>query len=149
VWYPHGDTKKFSTLKLGVRRYGFYVVLLAESHLRLGDQWRFKRAWHQWGEDQTVLDYGASWIDAFLERDVVFIGCGLSLDEWPLWSMIRRRAVGSHAALGTARPGLFYVRAGPPRPQDVPPHVLQRHQIQVLAFSSFDDMWTAIRVAIG
>jgi hypothetical protein len=149
VWYPHGDTKKFSTLKLGVRRYGFYVVLLAESHLRLGDQWRFKRAWHQWGEDQTVFDYGASWIDAFLERDVVFIGCGLSLDEWPLWSMIRRRAVGSHAAPGTARPGLFYVRAGPPRPQDVPVHVLQRHQIQVLAFSSFDDMWTAIRVAIG
>ena len=37
IWYPHGDTKKFSTLKLGVRKYGFYIGTIGEAHSGSGE----------------------------------------------------------------------------------------------------------------
>jgi hypothetical protein len=46
IWYPHGDTRKFSTLKLGVRKYGFYVVTILEARSNFSDYWRFKPSWN-------------------------------------------------------------------------------------------------------
>jgi hypothetical protein len=43
IWYPHGDTNKFATLKLGVRKYGFHLGTLEESRQGFGDEWRVKR----------------------------------------------------------------------------------------------------------
>jgi hypothetical protein len=92
IWYPHGDTKKSATLKLGVRKYGFYVGILEEAIENRGDEWRVRRSYHDEREKRRKDEHTPSWVDSFVKDTVIFIGCGLSFDEWPLWAMLRRRA---------------------------------------------------------
>lgn len=142
IWYPHGDTKKPSTLKLGVRKYGFYVGTIEESQSGRGEDWRFKRAWNQWEKLPVSNPQTPKWTEVFLNRTLMFIGCGLSFDEWPLWSMLRRRA----AQPARRRRPAYFVTASPlPREHTC---ALGDHGIAVLSFSSYEHMWDAIRPAI-
>src|SRR5262249_16163203 len=105
VWYPHGDTKRADTLKLGVRRYGFHLGLLCEHLGFQNEQWRsnvpdeevrtagrklypHSRASYEEEDSQRKT----SWVDVFLKRSLVFVGCGLGPDEWSLWWLLRNRS---------------------------------------------------------
>jgi hypothetical protein len=152
VWYPHGDTRKFPTLKLGVRQYGFHLVLLEESRQGFGDEWRVKRGWEQSvGHEYKIQDSKKrtpKWTDVFLNRTLVFIGCGLSLDEWALWWMIRTRALiandGRKKSLKT-----IHVSVRTTLSSDTFGHIFKQHGIIALEFDSFDELWKAVRNAIS
>ena len=83
------------------------------------------------------------WVEPFLDRTVVFIGCGLSLDEWPLWWMIRQRAL----SRGNRR-ATYHVGAGPAL-AGTQEHAFRQYGIQAIRFGSFEEMWGAVREAIA
>lgn len=143
IWYPHGDTKKYSTLKLGVRKYGFYVGTIEEIHSGDGESWRVKRPWYQWDKVPGFDPSVPRWTDAFRTRPLVFIGVGLSFDEWPLWSMLARRA----ALPRRQRTPAYYVTGSAVAPEHA--GALANHGVQVLSFPSFVEMWDGIRSAIA
>ena len=94
VWYPHGDTARSSTIRLGVRSYGVYVGELAQAFDRYKARQRVflkkqpsYRAWQH-----HIRSEPACWIDAALDAPLLFLGCGLSTDEWPLWWFLHQRA---------------------------------------------------------
>jgi hypothetical protein len=144
IWYPHGDTKKPTTLKLGIRKYGFYVGVIEETFTDMNSHWRSKGRYGQVRDRIVLSDPTASrWTDVFLSRPLVFIGCSLSRDEWPLWSMLRRR-VAQRERLQQAA----YFASGAPIDDDQR-ETLARQGVELLAFSSHDRMWDSIRAAIG
>jgi hypothetical protein len=137
VWYPHGDTKKFSTLKLGVRRYGFYVGSLEETTSGYGESWRVQRAYYQQDRVDRAKSDALRWIDVFLSRPLAFIGCGLTFDEWPFWFMLRDRAE-------QRRQVPAYYLASSKLPGDRA-DALQKVGVTVLEFHSRDQLWDVIR----
>jgi hypothetical protein len=149
IWYPHGDTRKFATLKLGVRKYGFYVATIREATFRhepgYTDNWRFKRGWQQWPPRPAPanVDDRPTYLDPLLGETVIFIGCGLSLDEWPLWSMLRMRA----ATPIRRRPPAYFVTGGAVSPEQS--FTFAHHGIEILSYPSFDRMWDDVRSAIA
>jgi hypothetical protein len=147
VWYPHGDTKKFATLKLGVRRYGFHLVTLEESRRGFPDAWRVKRREIMW--DKPRIKNAPKWTDVFISRPLVFIGCGLSLDEWALWWMIRTRAFVVAGDGKKETPKTIYVGVRKASSNDALGHILRQHRITAIEFDSFDDLWKAVRLAIS
>jgi hypothetical protein len=74
VWYPHGDVRKADTIKLGVRRYGFYIGVFREHLQELGDSWRYKPNSRQVQRSPDKVEtHGAvtTWIDLVLHRPLV------------------------------------------------------------------------------
>jgi len=83
IWYPHGDTRKSATLKLGVRKYGTLIGTLERERTRI-------MAAHR---ANARPDSRSHWLDLILlGAPLVFIGCGLAADEWPLWWLLHQRA---------------------------------------------------------
>lgn len=151
VWYPHGDTNKFATLKLGIRKYGFHLATLEESRQDFGADWRVKRNPEHSGysSDSEILSRRApKWTDVFLMRDLVFIGCGLSLDEWALWWMIRRRSLVATVGNAASQPRAFYVCVGAPGDGALR-MLFGQHRISTIQFGSFEALWNAVRMAIS
>jgi hypothetical protein len=153
VWYPHGDTNKFSTLKLGVRRYGFHLVTLEESRQGFGDYWRVKRSWEQSVEHEYRVGQGGGeapkWTDIFLNRPLIFVGCGLSLDEWALWWMIRTRWQ-VMASIGKKQPpDTIYIGVSKASSDPVLEQIFMQYGIIALEFDSFGDLWKAVRLGIS
>jgi hypothetical protein len=122
LWYPHGDTARADTLKLGVNAYGRAIRSLEGA---VGTYHRKRRS-HEgapWSDALRDLPDGVlSWATVFLGSPLLFAGVGLSLDEWPLWWLLHRRAR-LHARLPPEqRPGTWtLVRRRTPDP--VPDHL--------------------------
>ena len=87
---------------LGVDRYGTYVDTLRQRFNEFKSSGaraaRSRGAAHANESERRALDpeSGASaigsWLDLFMMSNLVFVGCGLSLDEFPLWWALHRRA---------------------------------------------------------
>lgn len=155
IWYPHGDTKRTETLRLGIRKYGFHLGLLLE-HIHKGtadwrDPWATKvinLPWYVAPENDDSDDYEekddrrVSWVEVFLERPLLFIGVGLSPDEWSLWWLLHLRADQT-----TATPA-YYAHVGSLDAR-------LRHILPTLAglepvrFRSCDDLWSRVRGALA
>jgi hypothetical protein len=153
VWYPHGDTNKFATLKLGVRKYGFHLVTLEESRQGFGEEWRVKRGWNYSLGDPFANSGVATkplpkWTNVFLTRNVVFIGCGLSLDEWSLWWIIRTRSLVARRGSQARQPQAFYVGVMTTS-EGALRSLFKHHGIVTIEFKSYDDLWKAVRLAIS
>lgn len=98
IWFPHGDTASRSTLKLGVRAYGRYI---ADLEWARGRHKRRERIFHgetggdapAWRAHVRRADGSGelTWLDVLLASPLVFVGCGLSADEWPLWWALHQR----------------------------------------------------------
>jgi hypothetical protein len=101
IWYPHGDTRLVETLRLGVRRYGFHLALIREHLGGLAPGWRDGRRREE-GCNNDVGHEGPSWVEIFMTRPLLFLGCGLSRDEWSLWWLLQQRA-----AHPTSEPAYF------------------------------------------
>jgi hypothetical protein len=137
VWYPHGDVKKAATIKFGVRKYGFYVAVLREYIGASDGTWRYhKRSLSHLAEPKAksaLLRKTPAWVPLFLSRPLMFIGCGLSLQEWPLWWLLRRRAeIGAPPALCLA------IGAG-----GAPTHLRGLPEVRTITFGSPGELWSA------
>jgi hypothetical protein len=145
VWYPHGDTKRAETIKLGVRRYGFHLGLIRE---RLGletSSWRSRK----WGaptwEESLAVDRGDdegmdSWVDVFLRRPLVFLGSGLSGDEWSIWWLLQARFQSGRP------PAAFFAHAG--RLDRGMAALCRASGLTPVRFRSFDHLWHVVRGAL-
>jgi hypothetical protein len=134
IWFPHGDVKKATTIKFGIRTYGFYLGVLEEHLRRKGGSWRYRPTpWQRENLRQASPHHPdtPSWIRPFLTRPVVFIGCSLCPDEWALWSMLRHRLMARRA------PPAFYVAFG----SFVRPAHFSVGAIRPIVFADADRMW--------
>ena len=148
VWYPHGDTKKYSTLKLGNRRYGFYIGVLEESIRRFGDSWRYRGGWQYDTADRSTYGAAKKWTTPFVRRDLIFLGCGLSTDEWPLWWMLRRRSLLHRMAGKKGSGSAYYLCAGSGCDGRVQ-ELLALYGVVPLHFGKYEELWDSLRGAIA
>jgi len=136
VWYPHGDVKKTATIKFGVRKYGFHLGVLREYLGGVDAAWRYRLSSETVLPDaevkETAIRGAPSWLPAALTRPLLFIGCGLSPQEWALWWLLRRRMESGVA------PALFLAIGDAP-----PPHLRGRREVRVLTFDSPDRLWSS------
>jgi hypothetical protein len=112
LWYPHGDTGKFDTIKLGIREYGIYIKSIEEAiqayiktwigfleeegfnffqDPEIFDMGKYCYYWKLWCEEVRHYE-PLNWVWLFISAPVVFLGCGLSSDEWPMWWLLHQRA---------------------------------------------------------
>jgi hypothetical protein len=156
IWYPHGDTKKMSTLKFGVRKYGDYIAGLEQQ--RRSTMARWKDASRESGEAgllppatfENFLRCGESqqrwltWPAIFLTCPLMFIGCSLAWDEWPLWWLMHQRArIHAHFP-ARERPATICLCVG-----KLPENLQgQPAGLEVVQFSSFDGLWAVVRSSL-
>ena len=138
VWYPHGDVKKASTIKFGVRKYGFYVAVLREYVGASDGSWRYRASslshLAEPKAKSALLRKTPAWVPLFLSRPLMFIGCGLTLQEWPLWWLLRRRAeIGAPPALCLA------IGTG-----GVPTHLRGLPEVRTIMFGSPGELWSSL-----
>lgn len=153
VWYPHGDTKKMSTLKFGVRKYGDYVAGLERQRSSTMAHWKEASSESRKtglipprGFD-TVLRFGKlqrrwlTWPSIFLTCPLMFIGCSLAWDEWPLWWLMHQRArIFAHFPI-QERPPSVCLCVG-----ELPENLQGRPaELDVVQFPSFDELWSVVR----
>jgi hypothetical protein len=147
VWYPHGDTRRIETLRLGVRKYGFHLGLLQEHVFRSDSSWRDpsaavapyisddERPDHGWLEPDD--ERPPSWVGVFRSRPLVFIGVGLSPDEWSLWWLLQMRS---------GEPG-YYAHVGT-LDRDLRQTLVELAAIEPVRFDSYDELWARVRGAL-
>lgn len=150
VWYPHGDTRRIETLRLGVRKYGFHLGLLQEHVYRGDSDWRnpVSAAARYFGTYQEPdrpryddADAAPTWVRVFRWRPLVFIGTGLSPDEWSLWWLLQLRGDEDWNPA-------YYTHVGALDP-------VLRHALATMAnvepvrFRSYDELWSRIRGALA
>jgi hypothetical protein len=83
---------------------------------------------------QRLLKNVPTWVPIFLNRPLVFIGCGLSSQEWPLWWLLRRRGENSC-------PPTLYLTVGT---AEVPAHFSLLPGMKTIAFDSHDGLWSSL-----
>jgi hypothetical protein len=154
VWYPHGDTGRAETIKLGVHAYGRTIRGLehAAGAYHREEKQHEDRGGGAWRDALRELPLGSlSWATVLLGSPILFLGVGLSLEEWPLWWLLHRRSR-LHARLPpTERPGTWTVlaRGGPGEPP-IPPHLLGRPAgLEVVDVADHPAVWTLVRGLFG
>ncbi|MCA9295456.1 MAG: hypothetical protein KC983_03045 [Phycisphaerales bacterium] len=173
IWYPHGDTRRFGTIKLGIRKYGLYIRTFEPIRQRYMAAWKaFLADGNAIGRasprtmsrsspglrppgatplswDDTIRSLEpTSWAAIMLSAPLIFIGCGLSTDEWPLWWLLHQRArqmtFFDHHRLDYPR--VLVLSAGP---ADRVRHLRgQPAQIEHVHFDSYDRLWDVLLDAL-
>lgn len=97
IWYPHGDTENYLTIKLGVRSYGLYIRSLSTSFKFYRKKQKVLRLssasyLNSCGKIRKLLKGELNWFWLGLSAPIIFLGCSLSKDEWPLWWFLHQRA---------------------------------------------------------
>jgi hypothetical protein len=151
IWYPHGDTKKVSTLKFGVRKYGDYIAGLEGQRRSLMARWTeaTKDAGRPGLLTPKEFDLGMrrdstrqiTWPAVFLMRPLVFIGCSLAWDEWPLWWLLHQRARIFARFAPEDRPPTVCLCA-----KSVPENLVGRPgNVEIVKFATFERLWSVVR----
>lgn len=97
IWYAHGDTENYQTIKFGVRSYGLYIRSLSAAFKSYRDKrdetgYASKR-FLSWCNNVRSFPVGQlNWFWLGLSSPIIFLGCSLSTDEWPLWWFLHQRA---------------------------------------------------------
>jgi hypothetical protein len=152
IWYPHGDTKSFSTLKFGVRKYGDYINGLERQRASLMAKLRNPNSPSADKTRLTLQDFDrvnrctgtrAKWITwpkILLMSPLVFVGCSLAFDEWPLWWLLHQRARILATFDEKLRPPALYLHVGSL------PSNLQGNpcDLRPVGFDSFEELWTVV-----
>jgi len=136
IWYPHGDTRKSATLRLGVRKYGTFIGLLETERTRI---MAVRRNNAMTLAKARELRF-ARWLELIiLGAPLVFIGCGLAADEWPLWWLLHQRARSSSAQ----QTYVLSVEGSTPSHLKGSPC-----GVEVVEFSTHARMWDFVRAAL-
>ncbi|WP_430411728.1 SIR2 family protein [Kordia sp.] len=157
IWYPHGDTKRFDTIKLGIRKYGMYINWVENLRGTYMEKWyeedtlycRYnRRSWippTEWDKIVRTWTTPASWVNVFKSAPLLFIGCSLLNDEWPLWYLLNQRARQTafldQKGSPDTRPETIILSAGSERPahlQKEPEYIINIH------FDTYDEMWETV-----
>lgn len=151
IWYPHGDTRRASTLKFGVRKYGDYIAGLEGQRRSLMARWT--EASKDAGRSGLLppKEFDASmrrdsarqitWPAVFLTCPLVFIGCSLAWDEWPLWWLLHQRARIFARFAPELRPPTVCLCAN-----TIPENLEGRPgYLDVVEFASFERLWSVVR----
>lgn len=149
VWYPHGDTQKAATIRLGVRSYGLYVQQLEAAVRTYKAAERRRRAAGENGPYRELARLEpASWLETSLDAPLLFLGCGLSTDEWPLWWFLHQRAR-NHARLSPKqRPPTFVLLKATNR-DEVPAHLAcSPAGVTLLTATEHDACWERLYEAL-
>lgn len=143
VWYPHGDTARQESTKLGARAYGCYLRDLDGAFSQLQ---RRRRRWlsrggapddwdaHLRGLPARELD----WVSVFLTAPLVFVGTRLRGDEWTLWWLLQQRARLFARTPPELRPGVWLLLCDDSLPEDL---AREPAGLQVLRFDRPPDLW--------
>lgn len=147
VWYPHGDTGRAETLKLGVHAYGRTIGALEHAVGAYHREERHHRSHGQgaWVDALRELPEGSlSWATTLMGAPLLFVGVGLSHEEWPLWWLLHRRAR-LHARLPPAqRPGTWTLVRAQEGPEPAPEHLRGSPAgLDVVALPDYGAIWTA------
>lgn len=101
IWYAHGDTEDIRTIKLGVRSYGTYIKSLNSVFHKYRNFIKAKRSesinkgifYLKFCDEVRELPHNKlNWLWLGMSSPIVFLGCGLSSDEWPLWWFLIQRS---------------------------------------------------------
>lgn len=139
IWYPHGDVKKTSTVKLGARRYGFYIAVFREYLEGLGGAWRYKPRRNQEGGGKSPTRHdleNPNWVDLFFNRPLVFIGCSLAADEWPLWWLLHERGIATGGKIPT-----YYLTFGGRSREEEYGHFDLLPDMRIVSFETPQELW--------
>lgn len=145
IWYPHGDTGLASTLKLGVHAYGRAIGALDES-VRAYHHHRAQPVEGDWDDRVRTLPEGAlSWPHQFLSAPLLYLGLGLSHEEWPLWWLLHRRARLHARRPAAQRPGAWALLCRKKTPSGLPPQLEGRPGgLEALALDSHAAVWDTV-----
>lgn len=158
IWYPHGDTKRFDTIKLGIRKYGMYINWVENLRGTYMNKWKEEdkiycnnhfRDWippTEWDKTVRTWTTAASWVNVFKSAPLLFIGCSLLNDEWPLWYLLNQRARQTafldQKGSFDERPATIVLSAGGKTPplhlQKEPEYIVNIH------FETYDEMWKTV-----
>ncbi len=157
VWYPHGDTKRLDTIKLGIRKYGVYINWIESMRGTYMSRWyeedqkycnSYGGDWippHEWDRVVRTWNTPASWVNIFKSAPLLFIGCSLLPDEWPLWYLLNQRARQTafldQEGSPDDRPETIILTAGSNRP----PHIRNEPEYLInIHFDSYTEMWKEV-----
>ena len=157
IWYPHGDTKRLDTIKLGVRKYGVYINWIESMRGSYMNRWYEEdkiycsynyRDWippEEWDKIVRTWTEPSSWVNIFKSAPLLFIGCSLLPDEWPLWYLLNQRARQTafldQKGSPDNRPETIVLSAGSNRPM----HLSNEPEyIKNIHFKSYDAMWETL-----
>lgn len=158
IWYPHGDTKRFDTIKLGIRKYGMYINWVESLRGTYMSKWQeqnekycqlIRRSWippTTWDKLVRSWDEPVSWVNVFKSAPLLFIGCSLLNDEWPLWYLLNQRARQTafldQRGSPDNRPATIVLSAG----GETPPLHLQKEPEYIvnIHFKTYDEMWKIV-----
>ena len=86
-----------------------------------------------------------SWVNVFKSAPLLFIGCSLLPDEWPLWYLLNQRARQTafldQEGSPDDRPATVVLSAGNNRPlhlSNEPEYIVNIH------FDTFDELWKSV-----
>ena len=96
VWYPHGDTENYRTIKLGIRSYGIYIRSLSSAfnaYRKRKSQEDKKQGFEEWSNKVRSLPFAESnWLWIGMTSPLLILGSSMSRDEWPFWWFLHQRA---------------------------------------------------------
>jgi hypothetical protein len=157
IWYPHGDTKRLDTIKLGVRKYGVYINWIESLRGSYMTRWYEedktycsynRRDWippNEWDKIIRTQSITPNWVDIFKSAPLLFIGCSLLPDEWPLWYLLNQRARQTafldQQGSPDNRPETIVLSAGGKAPlhlSNSPEYIVNIH------FETYDKMWETL-----
>ena len=157
IWYPHGDTKRLDTIKLGVRKYGTYINWIESLRGSYMNRWYEEdaiycsynnRSWippNEWDKKVRAWSTSSSWVNIFKSAPLLFIGCSLLPDEWPLWYLLNQRARQTafldQKGSPDNRPETIVLSAGKTKPLHLlnePEYIINIH------FESYEKMWGTV-----
>lgn len=171
VWYLHGTAKLPKTILLGTRRYGRYINALATSfqvtkeneNLFLKYRNRsFSSETNRIYSEPDVLEswiqelratnqdsskpwaFPKSWVDLWMYCDIAFVGCGLGLDEFPLWWTLHQRSSNIARWPQELKPKTFYLYVDNGEDEQVIHLQGNPADITLVKYSSYEEMWNSI-----
>jgi len=95
LWFPHGHSKSYKSIRLGVRQYGLLLGHLEESRRQqMAVESTLKRETDMpvdlRSADPKIVDM-LPWPSLLCEAPLLLLGVGLCPDEWPLWWFLHTR----------------------------------------------------------
>ena len=82
-WHPHGCIEEPYSIEFGIRKYG--------KNLKVIEALRSLYKMDERNEEYDLTKIQATWYSAIMLNPLVFVGTGLSFDEWGLWFALTSR----------------------------------------------------------
>lgn len=160
IWHPHGIVEDPETIVLGIRDYGVYIEELRRAFgVFKRDEKKFfhplgnphnreaLEEWEQTRRSHEQEEFGSlcSWLELFMLSDLMFVGCGLGQDEFPLWWVLHQRARNFARYAPEERPRTFYLTTQQDLDEKRITHLENTPaNVEIVAFESHSQLWETL-----